>query len=384
MRILHTALTALILTCAAGPAEASVWRWRLDPERTYAFEYRSQSDITVTLPMGMGQIRDRVGIDTDFSLRVRRILPDGRFDLEIPITRMVITSESGERMTLEDFPPQVRTLRAYMTPQGRFQFYERVVVEVRDEGVYGLASVRQRGQITEGQVTAGAGDTEISATATIDPATGRVSVSAQVRERQPRTRQEEQERPVQHVDVLPADILALLELPEGAVSPGQRFEVGMPVGKLLIQAQEPRGCGERRCGVLDVRMDVDSAPMTRQVQAAAAEDSAAGDDPFGDDPFGDDPFADGPGAMPGMGGMGMPGMGAGGMGMPGMAGGSPEAAMAAAATPTMRFDIEVTALFDPDAGRMFSVSGRGGSDTDAGGMRMRETTEFRLTFAGVR
>ena len=75
---------------------------------------------------------------------------------------------------------------------------------------------------------------------------------SEVRERQPHTRQVEQERPIQYIDVLPADLLSLLELPEEPVGPGDRVEVTTPMGtmKLDVGAREP--CSYSECGNLQV------------------------------------------------------------------------------------------------------------------------------------
>lgn len=353
MRPLSALLTSLLLLTAAAPAEAAPWRWNLEPKQSYGFEYRSTSDLTMTLPMGLGEVRDKVAVDTDFDLEVLRVLPDGRYDVEIPIRKLVITSKAGERTTLDDLPADVRTMRALMTPQGRFQFTQKVVVEVLEGGVYGLATLRRDGDVAKSEVTAGNDELELSAKASIDPKTGRVTVAASVKERKPA--QQEEEQPAQQTDVLPADILALLELPDGDVTPGDRFDLTTPLGSLAIRAVEPRPCGEARCGVLTVKMDADSAPATRMVQDAAAADGMD---------------------------MGMPG------GMPGMPAelgalmGGDIGAMAA--TPTMRVDVDVTALFDAAAGRMHTVEGRAGSTTDAGGVKVQESTRFTLTHTGVR
>lgn len=375
MRALLPILGSMLLPALAlgSPADAD-WVWKLQEGKVYDFEYRSTTDLTMKMSMGMvGDIKDRVGIDTDFSLQVQRIMPDGRFDLEIPVRRLVIESASGHRTTLSDLPAEVRTMRAYMTPKGQFQFYERIVVEVQENGAYGIARHRTRGSTEQAELTVGSGDVEVSARATVDPKTGRVSLRHEVRERAPQTRQVEQEREVQHVDVLPADLLTLLALPEGPVTPGSSMTVTLPMdmGSLKIDGLDPQPCGKGRCGQLRMAVVADSKPMTDQ--AAQMDPDAGG---FGGGPAG----GTGMGGMPGldddMGGMGgMPDLGA----MMGGGGGASLSAM-----PTMKVDVDVIALFDPSAGLMHSVKGRGGSSTASAGMTMNETTTFGLSFAGVR
>ncbi|TVQ90139.1 MAG: hypothetical protein EA397_14430 [Deltaproteobacteria bacterium] len=363
------------LVATASPAEQD-WIWKLEPSKSYDFEYRSTTDMTMKMSMGMaGDITDRVGIDTDFSLKVNRVMPDGRFDLEIPITRLVIASASGHKTTLDELPPEVRTLRAYMTPKGRFHFYERVMVEVQENGSYGIA--RLKGD-TDAELTVGSGGVEVTARATIDPKTGRATLHHEVRERKSQTRTVEEERPVQHVDVLPADLLALLELPEGPVTPGSNLTVTLPMdmGALRVDGLEPAACGQGRCGQLRMRVGVDSEPMG---QAAQMDPGAPG---FGGGPAGGtgmggipspddepdmlgaiDPMA-GPGGMPDLGSM----MGGAG----------------ASAGPAMKVDVDAKALFDPRAGLMHAIQGRAGTSTSATGVTMTESTTFTLTFTGVR
>ena len=312
-----------------------------------------------------GAIRDRITVDTDMDLRVRRVMPDGRYDLEIPVRRMIIDSNSGQRITLDDLPTEVGVLRAYLSPLGKVEFYERVVVEVRDNGVYGLLQMSGDGQGGTSTATFNDGEVEIEVTtsATIDPATGQVRLSGGVRERavQPRTRQVEEERQVQHVDVLPADILSLLELPDGVVSPGFKSDIDSPIGVFSVDAGEPRRCGNGGCGVLNFTVD-----------GEVEMDAFMG---------GGNPAMAMGMEMPDLGGMGMDmdmGMDMGGL----FGGGGAEGGAAAGSNSmSLKFTADITMLFDVDAGRTYEIGGTFGSKTSIMGLKTDEKTEFTLSIS---
>ena len=374
MRPLLVALSLSIATAATAADGADLWRWKLRPGQTHAFVYRASTDLTTKLSLGMtGEIRDRISLEVGFDLRVDRALPDGNFEVTIPVTKLVVTSASGASTTLAELPPSVRTLRARMTPRGQFTFTERVVVEVVEGSVLAVARVTEGadGAVTS-EAGASAGGVTVSARATVDPRTGRVTLQGGATEQAPATRKVEEERPVQHVDVLPVAILELLELPEGAVVPGQSLRIASPVGTIAVDAGPPKPCGAATCGALRMVLAADTAPMTRAAIAPAATPAPAAPADEGD--FGSmfaemDAMMAEASAMTGPGGDLAP---------------SPDEAAMIAATPTMKVDFDVTALFDRAAGRLASVEGRGGSSTSTFGMSMTETTTFALTWTGVR
>ena len=366
----------------AAPQTGSLWRWKLQSGESYALQYTSTTDLKMTIGgamggmmegmmgsagiQGVGEVRDRIEMETSLELRVLDVLPDGRFHLEIPVTSMTISSASGERITINELPSEVRVLRAYMTPRGNVEFYERVMVEVTDKGPRGIAVFSQSNGAVTGSVSASADGMEISASATIDPRTGRVTMTSQVRERERRTRQVEEEHPVQHIDVLPAEVLTLLELPEGPVAPGDRFSLEMPVGTVTMTAGDPVQCSYATCGHLRVQMDVDTSPMNEEIATAHRHEEqhpAGGDfDDFDDfDDFNDDFGSD----MPA------------GFGMPT---GEPTGGELAAMSPTMKSTTDVVVLFDIAAGQLFNIEGTISSTSGASGMKFEDQTTFMLIF----
>jgi hypothetical protein len=229
------------------------------------------------------------------------------------------------------------------------------------------------------EARASAGGVTVAARATVDPRSGRATAQGGASEQAPPTRQIEQEKPNQHVDVLSVDILAPLELPDGPIALGQELPIEPPAGAIRLVAGDPEPCGAASCGHLRMVVSAESAPVT-QAATARGPDPAATDDDFGS-MFAEVDAMLGPpkGGPPA--GMGLGGFGARSAGL-GLRGGGAVDPMAAA--PTMTVDADVTALVDAKAGRTHTVEGRGAFSTRTMGMTMSEATRLTLTFFRVR
>ncbi len=329
---------------AESGEDPELWRWNLEVGKSYRLSFESATDIKLSIGGEMGEMMggmggmgmpgmaemgleetDRITIQTDLTLHVREELADGRYDLEIPVDRMVLEGAAG-RTTVDSLPDEVRVLRATMTPRGEFQFYERVLVEVSDaESGYAIARFSDEdGNITLG-ADLGVDGASASSRATINTRTGEVTLTQEVRQEERRTRQVEEERPVQYVDLLPADVLSLLELPEGPVAPGDSITTRFDAGTIQLDAGEPQQCDRSTCGNLRIRADIDSANFQRDAMAQA--------------------HAEVPGGMP-----------------------------------TMKTTMDAVMLFDVPAGRVFHITGNSSSDTDGSGVSIEESTEFTLIF----
>ena len=330
---------------AESGEDPELWRWNLEVGESYRLSFESTTDLKISMGGEMGDMMgmmggmggmpgmgemglettDRIIMETDLTLHVRERLPDGRYDLEIPVDRMVIEG-SGGRITVQDLPDEVRVLRATMTPRGEFFFYERVMVEVKEDGVYGIARFSEN---PDGTITLGADlgvpGASASSRATINPRTGEVTLTQEVREEQRRTRQVEEEQPVQHIDLLPADVLSMLELPEEPVAAGDRITTSFDAGTINLTAAAPEQCDDSTCGNLRVQMDIDTANFQREAMAQA--------------------HAEVPGGVP-----------------------------------TMKTNIDAHMLFDVPNGRLFRIAGTANSETDASGMSIEENTTFTLVF----
>lgn len=362
MVFVGSAIAALLL---GQTALAAPWRYDFAPGKTYAYRFTSDSRHTVTA-MGRPGVDGRVEIETDYSLAVKRRLPDGRADVVIDVDRLTIHDHaSGQRTTLEDLPPGASRMRAYVTPRGRFQFYERVVVQVV-EGAYSLGIIRTSPAGASAEMTAQHGDEEVTVVAEIDMKTGRVSGGIRKKKVAPATRSQEEERPVETLDVLPVQVLALMELPEDAVSPGRKETLKGPSLDVVAEALAPVPCGGASCGRLKIQT------LTRVDTGPAIDAATRG----GPDPT-DEADTD---EMPGMRGIpempGMPGM----SGMPGMEGGLPGGAPPEMALAKGALDVSFTALlrFNPEAGNLHDLDGIVEQKSGMAGMKIEERATFKL------
>lgn len=341
-----------------GEEERELWRWHLDEGETYGLQYTGVTDMTMSMGgmmeqmmggmMAEDEVEDRVIIETDLDLEVERVLSDGRYDLRIPVRHLVIESATGERITLEELPEDVRVLRARMTPRGTLEFYERVMVEVHEEGTY--AVVRMSGRADESsassEVSLGVDGMELTARAEVDAETGRVELVHEVRGQEQPTRQVEEERPVEHVDVLPADVLTLLELPEEPIAPGDSLRIDTPMTDLEADVGPHEECEPNICGNLRIRASIDGQPTPQAMSGMPGMEGAD-----------EEMFAEMHEEMA------MMGMGEG------------RDAMA-----TMEAEVDATILFDLDLGQLYYIEGISDSSTNVAGLEMETATDFDLVF----
>lgn len=365
----------------AGGGPSQIWEWQLEVGEELFLTYESTTDISMKIggEMGamMGQmmggnlaseaLSDRIEMETAIVMKVVGFARDGRYDLEFHVQEMVIKGEHG-RITLDELPEEVRVLRAWMNRRGTVEFYERVLVEITEEGPTAVLSTSVSADGNSVSSSASADGVEITASISIDPRTGAVTTQAGIREtqtqREQRTRTVEEERPVQHLDVLPAEILSLLELPEGPVAQGDRFEAQFPGAVMKATAGAQQECEMSVCGTLRIQVEADSAQMTEGMGMSEemASSFGGGGHDFDDhdmDDFGHD-FEDEEAfhrdAHQG-----------GGMD-----------AMASAAMPSMKTTSDATMLFNIEAGRIYMIEGTSTSQSGAQGVEIEEKTTFRL------
>ncbi|RVU45770.1 hypothetical protein EA187_08380 [Lujinxingia sediminis] len=346
-------------------AQAEIWEWKLEVGEELELRYEATSDIEMKMGGQMGAMmgammgggdsplfKDRVEMSTTMRMEVVGMAADGRYELAFHVDAMEMRGQWGGATSVDDLPEEVRTLRAYMDRSGRLEFFERVVVEITEEGPVAVL----RYEVGEDGISMSStvDGVEVSSSARIDPNTGRVTLHAGTRqvERTRQTRTEEQERPVQHLDVLPVQVLSLLELPEGTVAAGDVFEADFPVGKVKTTAGPKRSCEANSCGTLRIELDVDSQQMIDGTVAAGRaldeSDNGFGDD-FGDDDFFDDEF-------------------------------DADMAMVGAASPTLTSEVDATTMFNVEEGRIHSVEGTFGNVAGSQGVEIREATRFTLVF----
>jgi hypothetical protein len=135
------------------------------------------------------------------------------------------------------------------------------------------------------------------------------------------------------VDVLPKQIFEMMVLPDGAMEPGSRVDVSMPLGNLRVELAALEG----PVATLRTTMAGNKVEVTTPAEQADPVDGQGAEDED-------------------MGGMNM-----GGMNMGGAPGGE-------SMTAGMKMDVDVTCGFDVAAGRLLSLSGTLASDMGMGGM----------------
>jgi hypothetical protein len=175
------------------------------------------------------------------------------------------------------------------------------------------------------------------------------------------------------VDVLPAQFLALLELPEGPVaSGGGAMALSNPNvasgTKITVQVLELTAERARLKTVVASDTQADTAPAEGDEDGPTEASASAGGD------------EDGMAAM----GMGVPGMGAmpGMGGLPGM-GGAPGKKPSAGGAPSMSMGLSLAGdfvtTFDVKAGMLSALEGALSTDTNAAGMKMGTRSALKLT-----
>lgn len=365
-RLAVLALAAIAFVPAA--AHAGTWRYRFQPGKTYRYHYEGHSNLSMKMMM-VGPQKQTLDVVTDFAVQVKRRMPDGRFDVVVKLERVELTGRGGRTIRLSNLPAEVRTMRAHVTDRGRFEFYRRVVVQVRDDGTYAMGVIDPKHGTAS--ATAAAGGEEVTATASIDPKTGRVSATISRRKARAHTHAETKEKPVQNVDVLPVRVLALMALPEGPVTPGSSFDLGTPAFTVHETAGAPSRCGRHRCGVLTVAAKMNASQKTMN-RTAGAMGAPAGDqaEMAADQKQANADMAAGMADMQRqMGGMGMGG------GMPGAGGAAPGASPA---QPEMKMSIDAKMRFDERKGNLFDVEGTISQSTRMTGVSLDGHTHFRL------
>jgi hypothetical protein len=336
-------LPTLALLCAVS-AHAAPWRYSLTPGQTRPFHYHGVDDVSAQLPM-VGAVTQHLVVDTDFTLKVLSRLPDGRADVEVRLGKVTLTGAGGPT-TIAAVPAELKVLRAYLSARGQFEFYRRVVVEVMDDGAYAFGRIDSHGASASAQ----ANGERITATAAIDPKTGRVSATISTQAAAPTTHLEERREPTT-VELLPAQVLSLLELPEGPVTEGEGFSMKLPSMSVEGRGLPGAACGKARCGRLAMKasMDGSQGALVQTAGAMGADDEAQG------------AMQDGMAQANAQLGQAM-----------GLPGGAP------APAPGMQLTLDVELTFDPAAGALFRVGGTVDQVTSMGPVQVTSKSVFSL------
>lgn len=320
--------------------------------------FRAQSKDTMNMStMGM-KIAQRTTTDSEFTLKIDRVRPDGTAEGTLSIESFTVRDDSGRVLgTIQGLPPSALKSLVRVDRKGRFTFQEHVYLIV-DEGV-NLVATHQVGP--NGAVgTANNGEEEITVWATIDPKTGQLAGGASVKkvakEKKKRRVRVRQDKP--RVDLVPRMFMELLRLPDGPVGDGD-VQVAMNHPNLSNNTRVTAKILDRAPKKTRVKTTFETTSTSRVPTEAPEEDDGA--------------TAMG-GGMPDLGGM--PGMGDIDLsGVPGMGGGG-----SGSVDTKMQVDGWATIVMNRKAGTLQSLKGRISSKTSMGGMASVDTdSELELT-----
>lgn len=319
-----------------------------------------------------GGMKMQMKVQSVFSQKVLGVRPDGTADMELTVERMDFFQGARKVASINDVPAWGRTVKAEVDRKGHARFYRMVTVYMQDNrwvvGVHGSASASVSHNSAKASVDTG--DSSISVMASVDPRSGKVSLSMKEEKHAPAKAQKvtatkavqvKEDDPT--VDVLPREIFEMMVLPEGDVSPGSEGTLATPMGDIAFKV------AEQTDKILSIHTQLAGkkmgAPEQPSDEAVAAGDDGA-DSEEHEAPAGD--------------GMAMGGMNMGGMqGMPG-AGGAKKGQGGMAGMGGMKNDLEVTAGFDVGAGKLLTIDGTGSSEMDmGGGGGMKTHSRFTLS-----
>jgi hypothetical protein len=370
IRLSALPLAAMLCVAVSTPAQAVELEYKWKKGDTHRFRYRAKTDFKVEvagmagLP-GMGGgggsgISGTVEAETSFALSVRKVGADGKAEVDVAIERVDFYEGGEKRGALDAIPPQARKLKAEIDKKGRARFYQMVTI-YRTESAVLVGITKAEAGPTHARGAASDGEHEVEVFAAYDPKTGRVEARTSVKKakKTKKTTAVEVKKDDPGVPALPKEILEMLVLPEGDLSPSGAVAVETPMGTIGYEMIEWR---KDRVAVLRVKSKV------------GAKVEAPADDGDGDEDDDDDDGA-AAGGMPDLGGMmgGLPGMAGGKGGKPGKPG------KAGAGSAAMKFDVDVTTRFDQGKGLLLGVQGKMVSDVSAGGVaHIETTTNFKL------
>jgi len=359
---------------APGTADAATLRYAWKAKKTYRFAAESDTAVKMT---GMGMnVASKFHTTSTFALKIKRVRPNGLAEGEILIESFRVEDDGGRLLAgLEGLPKGALKNRIEIDAKGRFEFKEIVYIVVDETGHNVLVSgkVGPNGASTTGSATVG--DEKVTVYARFDPKSGRLTGGYSVKKvGKKKERSVAIKKDAQKVDILPAQFLEMLRLPDGDVSAGQSHTFEVAGSKLTVRVDALDAKSATLTST--VRSAIDTTAVAAPVVAAAADDDL-NDDGFGDDGFDNSGFDEGGGADPGMPDMAaMPGMGA--MGMPGMGGGTAHG-MGGGAIPGagggmgIKLSGTFTMKFDVARGTLRDVAGNLGTETSAGGMMKIES-----------
>lgn len=355
-------LALVVLLGTATPAAAAELAYTWKKGATYRFDAQSRDDVSMG---GMGMdLKLAFVTRSRFALTVDAVAKNGTAQGKVVVESFEVKTAEGKPVAgLEGLPKDALFSLLEIDRKGRFKLKQRVWVVVDDAGQNLLVS----GSASPGSVsgTAQAGGEQVTLHASFDPKTGKLAAGYDVKRiaQKKKTISVTEDKP--KVDVLPAQFLALLELPEGPVaSGGGAMALANPNvasgTKVSVEVLELTAERARLKTVIASATQTTPAPAGEGAPTEAS--ASAGDEGEGDGE---------PAAAMGM-GMAVPGMGA----MPGMGAPSGDAP---AMTMGLKMDGDFVTDFDVKAGMLTGLEGTLSTDTNAAGMKMGTRSALKLT-----
>ncbi|MGC4119990.1 MAG: hypothetical protein QM765_36505 [Myxococcales bacterium] len=362
-RVLLALLTFFSFVAQASAAELA-YSWKKGT--TYRFEAQSRDDVSMG---GMGMdMKFAFLTRSRFALTVDKVAPNGTAEGRVAVESFEVKTVDGKPVAgLEGLPKDALFSLVEIDRKGRFKLKQRVWIVVDDNGQNLLVS----GSATPTSATASAqaNGEQVTLYASFDPKTGKLSAGYDVKKIAQKTKKVAVTEDKPKVDVLPAQFLALLELPEGPVgSGGGAMALDNPnvasSTKITVEVQELTAERAKLKTVVSSATQANTAPAAGSEDGPTEASAKAGGDEDG---------------MPAMGmGMGMPGM----PGMPGM-GAMPGAKPSGDAPPMtmgMAVNGDFVTVFDVKAGMLTTLEGTLATDTNSGGMmKMGSRSALKLS-----
>ncbi|HEY3444899.1 MAG TPA: hypothetical protein VGK67_00990 [Myxococcales bacterium] len=357
------ALLALVAVLGAvAPAGAAELAYTWKKGSTYRFEAQSRDDVSMG---GMGMdLKFAFVTRSRFALTVDAVAKDGTAQGKVVVESFEVKTADGKPVAgLEGLPKDALFSLLEIDRKGRFKLKQRVWVVVDDDGQTLLVS----GSASPNSVSASgqAGGEQVTLHASFDPKTGKLAAGYDVKKIAQNKKKIAVTEDKPKVDVLPAQFLALLELPEGPVASGGG----------AMQLANPNVASGTKVSVEVLELTAERARLKTRVASATQTNTAPADEAAPTEASASAGGDDEGGGMPAATGMGMaiPGMGA----MPGMPG-----AAAPGDAPPMTMGLKVSGdfvtVFDVKAGMLTGLEGTLSTDTNAAGMKMGSRSALKL------
>ncbi len=236
-KILQTTLLCFIASLSFA-AELN-YKWKAGG--IYNIQMKAQDDISTKINMmGIAQdMKESYFTNTTLKLSIVSVDANGTGKGFLIIDKFDITDSKKVKVAgLSSIPPQALKAEISVDKKGHFTFYKEVYILATATGNI-LVSGKIEGDGTSTSATATVGNQQVTVYAKFDPKTG--TLKAGYTEKTVSTPKQETIKITQEdkkLDILPYDVLAMLELPEGDTKTGDKFDVQSGYYKTTVTTNE--------------------------------------------------------------------------------------------------------------------------------------------------